>query len=341
MILSLEIKAQNKELNISIDENVETLYSVAYLSDYFLLNKHDNIFKHKLNEICKPLKDHKAVHLFDSLSANYSFNYYQPVEWVLKFSQFPETIQENNKDLTHENQSDKKRQLLSEFKKELIKFHQDSLYQKYLGSVASYKAAVLSTLNSSKSIYRLPVYLEDYYGKSLMSYNLIVSPLVHSGGFNIELEDANQSKEVYAVIGPNGEVDFIPYFDKDYLEYDMILHEFGHSFVNPLLLKYSEDIELLSQRYYTDDLENAGKQQGYSKWKYVFNELLLRATTICIVKRHISKEKAEKLLMYEKSIGFSLVELFIKHLDDYESNRDKYKTFDDYYPNLIEKLKVS
>lgn len=328
-----------QKLNITIDERIETLYSVAYLSDYFLVNKHDNIFKQRLNEICSPLKNHKAVHLFDSLSINYSFNYYRPVDWVLSFSQFPEFNRSNNKDSISQSFNSDKRRLLLEFKNELLKFHKDSLYQKYLSSIATYETTVLSTLNSSKSVTELPGYLEEYYGKSLMSYNLIVSPFVHSGGFNIEVQDNNQHNDVYAVIGPNGEIDFMPYFDKDYLEYDMILHEFGHSFVNPLLDKYSEDIEELSQKYYTDKLNNTGKQQGYSKWKYVFNELLVRATTICIVKKHISLEKAEELLTYEKSIGFGLVELFIKCLEDYENNRNLYKTIDDYYPKFIEKLK--
>ncbi len=341
-VISFSLMSVNcfpQKLNITIDERIETLYSVAYLSDYFLVNKHDNIFKQRLNEICKPLKNHKAVHLLDSLSANYSFNYYRPIEWVLSFSQFSEFKKINDKDSISAGFNSEKRRLLSELKNELLNFHKDSLYQKYLSSVENYKAIVLSALNSSKSIKQLPGYLKEYYGKSLMSYNLIVSPFVHSGGFNIEIQNTNQNKEVYAVIGPNGEVDFIPYFDKDYLEYDMILHEFGHSFVNPLLDKYSEDIEQLSQQYYTDNLKYAGKQQGYSKWKYVFNELLVRATTICIVKKYISLEKAEELLMYEKSIGFGLVELFVMYLEDYENNRNQYKTFDDYYHKLIQKLK--
>lgn len=198
---------------------------------------------------------------------------------------------------------------------------------------------IISQIKKSETIDELPIYLEKYYGKKLSSYNLILSPLLHSGGFNSEITDQNGKKEVYALIGPNGEIDFVPYFDKNYMETDMILHEFGHSFVNPLVEKYDIEIERLKSKYFTQKLEENAKLQGYGEWKYVFNELLLRATTIQIAQKHFGKEKANKLLEYEKSIGFELVEKILEILREYETNRNKYVDFDKFYPILIERMK--
>ena len=39
------IFGQKAKLNISIDDRIETLYSVAYFDNYFLVNKHANIYK--------------------------------------------------------------------------------------------------------------------------------------------------------------------------------------------------------------------------------------------------------------------------------------------------------
>ena len=241
-----------------------------------MVNKHANIYKNTLDQKLKTLKNHRVVALFDSISKKYNFSYYKPVEWILQHSDFPDLKKTKNKlDENDETITKGKEYLLDEFKKELIKFNKDSLFQKYLKGIKPINEKVIETVLESKSIKFLPDYLEDYYGTKLSSYNLIISPLLHSGGFNSEIINEKGEREVYAIIGPNGEINFYPHFDKDYLEMDMILHEFGHSFVNPLTDKYVNQIENLKNKYYNEKLQKNGKNQGYSKWKYVFNELAL------------------------------------------------------------------
>lgn len=89
-LVSIKSIGQKSELKITIDERIETLYSVAFLDNYFLIGKHDNLYKQKLVKQLQPLKQHKAVQLFDSLSKNHHFTYYRTVEWALQHSNFPE-----------------------------------------------------------------------------------------------------------------------------------------------------------------------------------------------------------------------------------------------------------
>lgn len=339
LLISFKSIGQQSKLEITIDERIETLYSVAFFDNYFLVNNHENLYKNTLKNKLIVLKNHKAVKLFDSLSTKYNFSYYRTVEWILQYSDFPEFKKTKEKADKYSTVSENKEHLLDEFRKELIKFNQDTLFQKYLKAVKPLNEKVLSQVKNSKSIDKLPLYLEEYYGKKLNSYNLILSPLLHAGGFNAEIINENGEKEVYALLGPNGEIDFVPYFDKDFIETDLILHEFGHSFVNPLIEKYDKNIESLSSKYLTKELEENAKIQGYSEWKYIFNELLLRATTIHITKQRFGKKKAKKLLDFEKSIGFGLVENIVEILKEYELNKKKYDTFDKFYPILIERMK--
>lgn len=339
LLISYKSIGQESKLKITIDERIETLYSVAFFDNYFLVNNHENLYKNTLKNKLNVLKNHRAVELFDSLSTKYNFSYYRTVEWILQYSNFPEFKKTKKKADNYSTVSENKEHLLDEFRKELIKFNQDSLFQKYLRAVKPLNEKVLSQVKNSKSIDKLPIYLEEYYGKKLNSYNLILSPLLHAGGFNSEIINENGEKEVYALLGPNGEIDFVPYFDKDFIETDLILHEFGHSFVNPLIEKYAKGIESLSFKYFTKELEKNGKSQGYSEWKYIFNELILRATTIHITKQKFGEEKAKVLLDFEKSIGFGLVENIAEILKEYELNKNKYDTFDKFYPVLIERMK--
>jgi hypothetical protein len=334
------IFGQKAKLNISIDDRIETLYSVAYFDNYFLVNKHANIYKNTLDQKLASLKNHRAVALFDTISKKYNFSYYRPIEWILQYSDFPKFEKIKTKsDAEDESITKGKEYLLEEFRNELTKFNQDSLFQNYLKAIKPINEKIITKIFQSNTIKHLPDYLEEYYGTKLSSYNLILSPLVHSGGFNAEITNQKGEKEVYAVIGPNGEIDFYPHFDNDYLETDMILHEFGHSFVNPLSKKHEKEIENLRTKYYDKKLEKSGKQQGYSQWKYVFNEILLRAIVINISRSKFGNEKADKLLEFEKSVGFELVETVSKKLNIYETNRKKYKKFEEFYPVLLNELK--
>ncbi|MBU3012339.1 DUF4932 domain-containing protein [Polaribacter vadi] len=338
LLASLKSIGQKRELNITIDERIETIYSIAFLDNYFLVSNHDNLYKSKLKNNFKDLRNHKAVALFDTLSKKHGFNFNNVTDWMLQFDKFPElnTVREViNPDSFDESKGD---YLIKKFKKELISFNQDSLFQAYLIEVKELNEKVINQVKQSKSIQHLPAYLENYYGSELGSYNLILSPLVHSGGFNSKFITAGK-KEVYAIIGPNGEIEHIPYFEKEYLEMDMILHEFGHSFVNPLTDKFQNEIETIKEKYYTESLKKDGKAQAYGEWKYLYNELVIRAITIRIANKYFGKEKAKELLNYEKSIGFSLVGNIVEILKEYENNRGEYLKLSDFYPILIERIK--
>lgn len=337
-LASLKSIGQKSELNITIDERIETIYAIAFLDNYFLVSNHDNLYKSKLNNKYKSLKNHKAIALFDTLSKKHDFNFNNVTDWVLQFGDFPElnklrkVINPNSFD---ESKGD---YLIKKFKKEFISFNQDSLFQAYLIEVKKLNEKVINQVKQYKSIQHLPDYLEKYYGSELGSYNLILSPLVHSGGFNSKFI-ADGKIEVYAIIGPNGEIEHIPYFEKEYLEMDMILHEFSHSFVNPLTEKFQNKIDSIKEKYYTERLKKDGKSQAYGEWKYLFNELVIRAITIRIANEYFGTEKAKELLNYEKSIGFSLVENIVETLKEYENNRGKYPKFNEFYPILIERMK--
>lgn len=338
LLASLKCIGQESELNITIDERIETIYSIAFLDNYFLVNNHDNLYKSKLNNKFKALKNHKAVALFDTLSKKHDFNFNNVTDWVLQFGEFPELTKVRevvNPESFDESKGD---YLIRKFKKELISFNQDSLFQAYLIEIKALNEKVINQVKQSKFIQHLPAYLEKYYGSELGSYNLILSPLVHSGGFNSKFI-ADGKIEVYAIIGPNGEIEHIPYFEKEYLEMDMILHEFGHSFVNPLTEKFQKEIETIKEKYYNERLKKDGKSQAYGEWKYLFNELVIRAITIRIANEYFGTEKAKELLNYEKSIGFSLVENIVEILKKYENTREKYSKFGKFYPILIERMK--
>lgn len=339
IILCSYCSGQKSKLNISIDERIETIYAIAFLGNYSLINSHDNLYKQALQEKYSGLKTHKAVALFDSLSNKKGFSGYKIADWALQFDRFPALNIVNKPAEVYNFIKNDPDNILGNFKREFASFNQDPLFREYWKEMQEVGQKVIRQVESSPNIQKLPSYLEKYYGGKLNSYHLILSPFLHTGGFNSEMITPNGRKEVFALVGPNGEIDFYPYFDRDYIETDMILHEFGHSFVNPVTTRYEKEIETLKEKYYTKTLQKTAKQQGYSTWYDVFNELLLRAATLRITETHFGKEKSRALLEDEKSAGFGLAENIASILKEYEQNRKKYPVFEKFFPTLLEKMK--
>lgn len=329
---------EKSRLYVSVDERIETLYTIALYSDYFLINNHNNINKMELlKDNFKDLRKHKAVILFDSLSRKYDFSYYRIIDWALVHSPMPEFRIINSLPIKSPFVTAGHEHLLEEFEEQFRYFAQDSLFVSYLKNVSDNNSAIIKQVSDSETLMQIPMFLENFYGKKLSSYNLILSPLVHSGGFNSEVIDTKGKRMVYACVGPNGEIDFKPYFEREFIEMDLLLHEFGHSFVNPLMEQYRDRIQALKSLYYTKEFEMAAKKQGYSEWKYAFNEALVRATTILITEKQFGMEKAKDLLTYEKGIGFSLTESIVKIVSE-NYIPSKYKSFDIFYPQLLCRL---
>ena len=135
LLTSLISIGQTPELKISIDERVETLYTVAFLNNYFLVSNHQSEYTYSIKKDLSDLKSHKAVKLFDTLSKKHHFTFYRPVEWILQHSDFPQLEKTYKKSDDLPQVSNNKEYMLDEFRNELINFYNDSLFQNYIKNI--------------------------------------------------------------------------------------------------------------------------------------------------------------------------------------------------------------
>lgn len=129
------------------------------------------------------------------------------------------------------------------------------------------------------------------------------------------------------------DLDDIPIFGDEQSFKSLVLHEFGHSFINPLTQKYSEEINTYANLYFP--IEAQMKQISYGVWETCVNEHLLRA----IDANRIHKEGGDTLyqtaIKAEKTQGFFYIEALAEKMAEYENNRDLYKDFETFYPEII------
>ncbi len=174
--------------------------------------------------------------------------------------------------------------------------------------------------------------LEEYYGATKYKY-IIVPTLLFDGGAYGPRVDLAEGQYVYHVPGPTGIKNGIPTFGSESDFKQILLHEFSHSFVNPVTEDNLNEINKSSELF--NPIEQQMKDQAYSKWYVCVNEHLVRINVIRMRVQSEGEGVKEHLLDYEESLGFIYITQLDTLMQRYEANRTKYPTYVDFYPEII------
>jgi hypothetical protein len=178
--------------------------------------------------------------------------------------------------------------------------------------------------------------LENFYGQTQRSYNIVLVPLYGHVGFGNSLLFPDGKRELYCTIGPRGVSENVPLFgDENYLK-NLIRHEFSHPFVNPLTEKYWEKVRDYSENYLA--IPSAARKSVCGDWQECINEFIIRSVTTQLAYNE-SEELGSELYQKEKAKGISYLDTVLISLRVYQEERDRYPTFESFYPILLNAFK--
>lgn len=185
-------------------------------------------------------------------------------------------------------------------------------------------------------------WFRDFYGKEASDKFIIAIGLgngVNCYGPSYTSQD--KKKEVYAIIGV-WETDSLgkPQFNiDDYLP--VIIHEFNHSFVNPLLEQNKAFFKTSGEQIFEALKYEMGVQQAYANWGTVLNEALVRASVIKYFKdHHAGQSYIDGMFNEELKNGFLWIKELVAELENYDTDRSTYPTLESYMPKLAEAYKA-
>jgi hypothetical protein len=115
---------------------------------------------------------------------------------------------------------------------------------------------------------------------------------------------------------------------KDYIYYGAT-HEIGHTFLNPIMDNFNKQIDQIPLKYSAADP---------SKITFLCESFLRSLTAYFLIKNQYD-EFAQMVIQGEKQQGYIYNELIVDLINDYANNRNIYKTFNDYIPVFLDKLK--
>lgn len=324
-------------IDIRVDPRIELLTVIQLLGGYAEIGRITRYPINYLGEINKHFSkfaDHRAVSLFKEMMSR-GFAYDAPVWLVLHYGPLPEMDKfATPPDALLQRCSGTEK--ADEFIHAMREFAAESNFYAFFAVHVGLYSTLIAEVSGSMGGVRISD-LEDYYGYGQNSYNIILAPLLHHGGYGPRIAHTDGIFDVYSVIGPHGATRGAPYFGKQAdFEY-IVWHEFSHSFMNPLVEEHWAQLQPLQGDLF-DPVKKQMEAQAYRIWQYTCNEYFVRAVVIRLTAIHVNEEAAAGLIARDKERGFFAIETLTDALKEYEQNRETNPTLKDYMPKLIEAL---
>lgn len=317
------------KVNVLVDPRLELLSIVQLLNEYFLITRYEQQYKRDAIRYFKKYQNHEAVKYFKVLSDK-GFRFSNPAESVLYL----------NHDLTVNNELKIPSVIIPEgiSKEEILKFYTllrrfaiDSNFYNFYKSKSNYYQGLVKSTASMISGVSDVEQLELFYGKSNASYNIVLVSLFHHGGFGPEVITP-EGNELFSLIGPSGSDNGVAYFGDVERLAELINHEFSHSFIKQTFA--DNKLKISKYEHLFIPIAEDMKKQGYSAWNSCLNEHIVRAVTT-----YISFQKSEQLgnkaLNFQKSRKYIYIDYILAHFEKYQANREKYSTFESYFPEIL------
>ena len=333
-----------KKINVEINKNVETI-SILYLVADVGLNPFSGSLSAEAKEHFKSYKEHEAIKILNTIMDRIGFS--EPITIVMYLSEVPKAklihkMDENFlKNVSGNDNVEKGRMIINQFISALNDFYQAAHVDDFIFKHKEYydntKKQVLKNLPDENFIKTM----ENFYGKKNSSYTLIPSPILYPFiGFGPRIK-TQQGLRIYNIFGPLIETkDKTKYkycFDNKEKIMEKSVHEFGHSFINSLT-ELPENVEKIQKfSYLFEPIRKNMKNQGYDNWWICVTEHLVRLGEIRI--SYALNDSAQAIRLredYVKKRNFIYIPALEEKMKSYEQNRDKYKSFGDFLPELLE-----
>jgi hypothetical protein len=114
-----------------------------------------------------------------------------------------------------------------------------------------------------------------------------------------------------------------------------VIHEFNHSFCNPLVFAHREQLRRAGEKLYAPRAKEM-QQQAYGHWHEMLQETLVRACVVRYLARYEGHLAASQETASQYSQGFIWTGPLAELLAGYERQRQEYRTLADFMPKVVD-----
>ena len=329
---SLNLTAAAAEIEVVVDPRVELVSAAVWIAsgEDFYGGGVDRGYAAAAREWFAPTVNHKAVRQtvgFTYPDGGDSFAYDAPIGWALhqQLDLSPDApLPQYYVDRAGGEKA------LQQYSKALGSFIAKSDFNGWLASQSDWRLQQIVRVQTAldKQGVDWVGSLEGFFGEEQDRYVIVVAPFVGQHAFGPSVTRADGTREVYQVMNPAS----APGDAIDGYVRNLALHEFGHSFSNPVVdahwPAFQESEALLAP------IERQMNDQAYGTWQITVYEHVLRACEIQLHRAMFGEDGAEALLQRYLSRGFRYLPPLVDALDAYVADREQWPTFADYGDEL-------
>jgi hypothetical protein len=175
-------------------------------------------------------------------------------------------------------------------------------------------------------------------GKRQVNFTVILGMLNGPGCYGPRMQTPDGPVEMYCILGVwQTDAQGVPQFNRQMI--GTVVHEFCHSYANPVVDRFADGVQDAAQRIYAP-VKDAMARQAYGNWKTILYESLVRASTVRYILAHEGEAAAQWAILQEKQRSFHWTGELVELLGKYEADRARYPTLDDFAPQLAEFFRV-
>ena len=336
------IEVETKGIKIEINPKLELFHIMAYLSNSDYLNRFDFKYKSDINSFFLLHKNENSVNFIKKVLQNY--NAHLSINGLFfdknfkKDTSFVKFLRLD--DFGLQNTLINKTIILDSLNYAVNSFARISHFNKFIESHQEYYEQKINEVAKEISGMDLISDFESFWGTKKDNYTIVLTMLeqdIHAYWFT-----NNDKSNCVFFLSPKFVVDNDAKLGnsgitnlregkmaaKDYIYYGAT-HEIGHTFLNPIMDNYNEQIEQIPFKYTTADP---------SKITFLCESFLRSLTAYFLIKNQYN-EFAQMVIQGEKQQGYIYNEIIVDLIKDYANNRNNYKKFNDYAPVFLDKLK--
>ena len=218
----------------------------------------------------------------------------------------------------------------------LKQFVADTDFQKFIDEHSQFRNIADQRLEELIKTNAKLGWYDSFFGKRAEAeYILVPGYLTGGGNYGVGFKDTkNGIDELYSVISfhKTDEQGF-PLFDISLVP--TVIHEFCHSFVNPVVEKHMKELKKAGEIIFPF-VSKKMSEQAYSQWSTMMIESVVRASVNRYLRTNAKEGDVITDIKYNTERGFIWINKLSDLFDEYENNRNKYKNLDEFFPRIVE-----
>ncbi len=327
---------EKKEMQIKVNPTIELLslihhlaggnqYNEGLLPEY--LSEVDHYFGH--------LKNHQAVKFAQKCRIQHQINGDAPM--ALAVYTGPPPALEPRIDFSYLPKDFDPRwdpTLIKDYLKHARSFAVDSRFMEFHNQHKHFHEQAVANLKEMLTQEHFFQWYHDFFGYYPDHFNLYIGLLNGSCNYGYALTLPEGQVEFVSILGARRpDINGAPTYPKSWF-LPVIIHEFCHSYINPLTISQPELSKELGESLLVSHHDQM-IQKGYNVWNVILNEYMVRACTIRFLVQYEGQTTATQMMEQDKKIGFPAIEGLVQLLEEYENSRTKYPHIKSFLPEII------